>query len=70
MQSDDFLFDRFVEALQEIAIDDNFTNLKEDFFDKYCSEFEDNDENKLCYMTIFKKYTETMENYLTKVNFV
>ena len=35
-----------------------------DFSHKYCMEFEASEENKLCYMSIFKEYQETIEGYL------
>lgn len=32
-------------------------------------QFEATEENKLCYMDIFKKYQETIESFITKVKF-
>jgi len=67
IQTDDFLFDKFVETLQEIVIEDKFTDLKNEFFDKYCDDFEDKEENKLSYMTTFKEYTNIIEQYIVTV---
>lgn len=48
-------------------IEEEFEILKDDFFDKYCDEFEDKEENKFSYMDIFKKYTQTVETYIENV---
>lgn len=66
-QTDDFKFDTFIERLQEIVIEDEFENMQESFFTKYCNEFEDSEENKLIYMDIFKKYTKLTESYIEEV---
>jgi hypothetical protein len=57
----------FIEKLQEIVIEDEFETVKDEFFDKYCDEFEDKEENKISYMDIFKKYTQTIEAYIEQV---
>ena len=35
--------------------------------DKYYNEFEEQEENKLSYMSIFKEYTKTIEAYIENV---
>lgn len=67
IQTDDYKFDAFIEKLQEIVIEDNFEKLKETFMNKYYQEFEEQEENKLSYMNIFKEYTKTIESYIESV---
>ena len=45
--SDDFKFDIFAEALQEIVIEEEFEKMQNDFCEKYYKVFEDKEENKL-----------------------
>jgi hypothetical protein len=66
-QTDDYIFDNFVEKLQEIVIEDEFEKLRDDFFQKYADVFDNQDENKLEYMDIFKKYTQIIESHIEKV---
>ena len=51
-------------------IEEEFENLQEEFFAKYYQEFEEKDENKLVYTSIFKKYTELTETYIETVNLI
>jgi ADP-ribosylation factor 2-binding protein len=69
-QTDDYKFDAFIEKLQEIVIEDEFENMQENFFTKYCNEFEEDEENKLIYMDIFKKYTKLTESYIEDVRII
>ena len=64
--SDDFKFDVFAEALQNIVIEEEFEKMQNDFCEKYYKEFEDKDENKLEYTKIFNEYTKTTEDFLEK----
>ena len=64
--SDDFKFDIFTEALQDIVIEEEFEKMQNDFCEKYYKEFEDKDENKLEYTKIFNEYTKTTEDFLEK----
>ena len=64
--SDDFKFDSFAEALQDIVIEDEFEKMQNDFCEKYYKIFEDKDENKLEYTKIFNEYTKTTEDFLEK----
>ena len=66
-QTDDYKFDRFIEQLQEIVIEDEFEVLRNGFFDKYCHLFEDTEENKLIYTDIFKEYIKKLEFYIESV---
>lgn len=54
-------FDLIVGHLEDILIDKHFQKLQRDFFDKYCLEFEEIEENKLSYMEIFEEYVCTIE---------
>lgn len=61
---EDEIFDKFVEQLQEIVIEDAFDQMQSEFMEKYYKQFEDKSENKLVYTDIFKKYTQVTEGYL------
>ena len=67
-QTDDYKFDRFIEQLQEIVIEEEFENLRNTLFEKYCGIFEDSEENKLIYTDIFKEYVEKLETYIETVD--
>ena len=67
--TDDYKFDRFIEQLQELVIEDEFEDLRNTFFEKYCDVFENTDENKLVYTEIFKQYVKTLEVYIETVSF-
>ena len=62
--SDDFKFDSFAEALQDIVIEDEFEKMQNDFCEKYYKVFEDKEENKLEYTKIFNEYTKKTEEFL------
>ena len=62
--SDDYKFDVFAEALQEIVIEEEFEKMQNDFCEKYYKVFEEKDENKLEYTTIFNEYTKKTEEML------
>ena len=64
--SDNYKFDLFAEALQEIVIEDPFEKKQNDFCEKYYKIFEEKEENKLEYTKIFNEYTKTMEEFLEK----
>ena len=64
--SDDFKFDIFAEALQDIVIEEEFEKMQNDFCEKYYRVFEDKDENKLEYTKIFNEYTKKTEEFLEK----
>ena len=64
--SDDFKFDTFTEALQDIVIEEEFEKMQNDFCEKYYKIFEDKEENKLEYTKIFNEFTKTTEEFLEK----
>eukprot|EP00906_Rhabdomonas_costata_P027464 RCo039003 len=49
-------FDRTVGKLEEILLDDEFTQRQQQFFAKHCGVFSADEENKLSYTEIFKSY--------------
>ena len=55
--SDNYKFDRFAEALQDIVIEDSFEKMQNDFCEKYYKVFEEKDENKLEYTKISAHFT-------------
>lgn len=63
-------FDEVVGALEELLLEDEFTALQSAYLRRHCHEFDDTDENKLAYTSIFDGYVERMETfidaYLTK----
>jgi ADP-ribosylation factor 2-binding protein len=52
------------------VIEDEFEQLKNAFFEKYCDVFEDTEENKLVYMDIFKEYIKQLESYIDNVRMI
>ncbi|KAL1124171.1 hypothetical protein AAG570_001941, partial [Ranatra chinensis] len=42
----------------------SFQELQKNFLDKYFSEFDEEEENKLCYTGIFQEYISLIENYI------
>eukprot|EP00747_Dinoflagellata_sp_TGD_P162403 gnl/TRDRNA2_/TRDRNA2_179964_c0_seq1.p2 gnl/TRDRNA2_/TRDRNA2_179964_c0~~gnl/TRDRNA2_/TRDRNA2_179964_c0_seq1.p2 ORF type:complete len:165 (+),score=71.48 gnl/TRDRNA2_/TRDRNA2_179964_c0_seq1:89-583(+) len=63
---EDDKFDRIVGALEDIVIGDDFQQIIAGFCKKNCDKFEDVEENKLCHMDLFKKYSELTEAHLEK----
>ena len=61
---EDNKFDTFVGCLQEIVLDDTFTMMQDKFCKENCNHFDNTEENKLIYMTIFKKWQQTVEHYV------
>ena len=59
----------FIFNLQNIVIEDDFLELRNDFFKKYYSKFDNfQEENKHEYYKIFELYVSIIEGYLTKVS--
>ncbi|KAG1667232.1 hypothetical protein FOA52_009797 [Chlamydomonas sp. UWO 241] len=55
-------FDRIVGCLEDILMDPDFEEAREEFCRSNCAQFEDNDENKLVYTDIFARYQELVES--------
>lgn len=57
----------FVDNLQQIVIEDEFSNLRNTFFEKYSGKFnKESDENSIESYQIFKEYVNKIEGFLTK----
>jgi ADP-ribosylation factor-like protein 2-binding protein len=53
-----------VGAIEEILIEETFINTQNSFCVKHCDKFDDTEENKIVYTTLFEEYTELMESML------
>jgi len=53
--------------LQEIILSEKFYTRQTEFMEKNSQIFEDEEENKLEYMDIFKQYKKTLEKYIMTV---
>ncbi|GFG33288.1 hypothetical protein Cfor_01792 [Coptotermes formosanus] len=62
--ADDVFFDSVIGHIEDVFMEENFQELQKCFMEKYWHEFEDREENKLCYMDIFKEYTEVIEKHI------
>ncbi|XP_069674963.1 ADP-ribosylation factor-like protein 2-binding protein [Periplaneta americana] len=62
--ADDSFFDLIIGHIEDILMEDNFQELQKSFMEKYWHEFDDDEENKLCYMDIFKEYTDVIERHI------
>ncbi|XP_039618900.1 ADP-ribosylation factor-like protein 2-binding protein isoform X1 [Polypterus senegalus] len=60
----DAAFDSVIGYIEDVIIDDNFQQLQRNFMEKYYMEFEESEENKLCYTPIFKEYIDLLETYI------
>eukprot|EP00118_Oscarella_pearsei_P027020 m.310665 g.310665 ORF g.310665 m.310665 type:complete len:158 (+) comp53624_c0_seq1:59-532(+) len=60
----DTKFDQAVGHIEDIVMSEEFDRVNTEFMETYCDQFEDEEENKLIYTDIFKKYTEVMEKCL------
>lgn len=64
-------FNEFICILQDIVIEDEFTDIRNNFFEKYYNQFDEKtEENKLEHYDIFKEYVSTIEGYLEKVGYL
>ena len=60
-------FDELVGALQDIVLDPEFEEQQREFLERNCMIFEDEEENKIEYMGIFKEYQAKLENFIENV---
>ncbi|XP_053640868.1 ADP-ribosylation factor-like protein 2-binding protein [Cherax quadricarinatus] len=63
---DTLQLDSLVGHIEDIILSNEFSTLRENFLKKHCHLFDDNDENKLEYMDIFKQYTNLIEGHIEK----
>jgi len=64
--AEDDEFDSIVGALQEIVSGKEFQDMVDSFTRKNCNVFEDSEENKLEYTSLFQEYTKHLETYIEK----
>ncbi|XP_062501743.1 ADP-ribosylation factor-like protein 2-binding protein [Corticium candelabrum] len=62
----DAQFDETVGHIEDIIVSQEFEDLQNEFMEKHYHEFEDVEENKLVYTTIFKEYTSLVETRIDK----
>ncbi|WIA32645.1 hypothetical protein OEZ86_003446 [Tetradesmus obliquus] len=60
------LWDRIIAALQGMLLDTGFEETHSSFCRQHCHEFEDGDENKLCYTQLFEAYCELLEGSIQR----
>ncbi|KAM7101727.1 ADP-ribosylation factor-like protein 2-binding protein isoform 1-T1 [Ciconia maguari] len=57
-------FDAIVGYLEDIIMDDDFQLIQRTFMEKHYQEFDDSEENKLIYTSIFNEYISLVEKYI------
>eukprot|EP00736_Rhodelphis_marinus_P002627 Rmarinus@m.4555 len=62
--ADEQEFDTVVGHLEDILMETDFVQCQTEFLDSHCDEYEDTEENKLCYWDHFKQYTNLIERYI------
>ena len=62
--SDADAFDQIISRLDEVLMDEGFHECTDAFVAKHCGVFEDGEENKLEYTTLFAEYTALLERYI------
>ncbi|CAB1423474.1 unnamed protein product [Pleuronectes platessa] len=60
----DSAFDAVIGCIENIIMEEEFQQLQQSFMEKHYLEFDNSDENKLCYTTIFKEYVDRLEKHL------
>ncbi|XP_072925951.1 ADP-ribosylation factor-like protein 2-binding protein isoform X1 [Hemitrygon akajei] len=57
-------FDAVIGHIEDIIMGEEFQVLQRHFMDKYYLEFENTEENKLSYTSIFQEYVDLLEKYI------
>merc|ERR1712136_646369 len=65
--AEDTSFDQMISVLQDIVISDEFQGLLSGFLAEHCHHFEDKEENKLIYTTLFQTYSQMIETFLEEL---
>lgn len=60
----DSSFDDAITALEEIVFNAEFSKMQDEFFERHCRLFQDEEENRLCYTEIFNNYGKLLDDYL------
>ncbi|KPP75238.1 ADP-ribosylation factor-like 2 binding protein-like [Scleropages formosus] len=59
-------FDRVIGIIEDIIMEEEFQQLQHYFMEKYYMEFDDSEENRLSYTTIFNEYVELLEKHIER----
>ena len=62
----DTRFDEVVGHIEDIVVSDAFQQANDHFLDKYYTDFDDSEENKLIYTPIFNEYISTVEKLIER----
>lgn len=57
--------DVIIGYIEDIIMDEKFQGVQRSFFDENCGIFTSEEENKFEYMTIFEKYVDVVETFIT-----
>ncbi|KAM6946101.1 ADP-ribosylation factor-like protein 2-binding protein [Aplochiton taeniatus] len=60
----DAAFDAVIGSIEDIIMEEEFQQLQQSFMEKHYLEFDDSEENKLSYTSIFNQYIELLEKHL------
>ncbi|XP_071403521.1 ADP-ribosylation factor-like protein 2-binding protein [Centroberyx affinis] len=60
----DAAFDAVIGSIEDIIMEEEFQQLQQSFMEKHYLEFDDSEENKLCYTPIFNEYVDLLEKHL------
>ncbi|XP_061773043.1 ADP-ribosylation factor-like protein 2-binding protein isoform X1 [Nerophis ophidion] len=60
----DTAFDSVIGCIEDIIMEEEFQQLQLSFLEKHYQEFDNTEENKLSYTTIFNDYVEQLEKYV------
>lgn len=58
-------FDEVIGHIENLVMDEAFQNILNHFMESYYKDFDNNEENKMEYMEIFRLYTTAIERYIT-----
>ena len=65
----DTKFDQVIGHIEDIVVSDIFQNMNDKFMEKYYTDFDDTEENKLIYTPIFNEYVAKIEKLIeTELN--
>ncbi|XP_029379353.1 ADP-ribosylation factor-like protein 2-binding protein isoform X2 [Echeneis naucrates] len=60
----DAAFDTVIGCIEDIIMEKEFQQFQQSFMEKHYLEFDDSDENKLSYTSIFNEYVDLLEKHL------
>ncbi|OAF64648.1 ADP-ribosylation factor-like protein 2-binding protein [Intoshia linei] len=63
----DTRFDSIIGYIEDIIMDGTFSTMIDEFMDKYCNEFDDDEENRLVYTQIHNEYIDIIEKYIERM---